>query len=88
MAKVTVEVTASVLNYRSGPGTSHRSLGTLAKGAKHDSSKQSINSGTTWYFIDKVNGWASGKYLKVTAKPTTAKTNTSKPKTSLASAPV
>ncbi len=70
MAKVTVQVTATSLNIRTGPSTSYKSIGTVSKGAKLSSSKQSNG----WYYIDSKKGWASGvssSYLKVVSNSTT-----------------
>lgn len=60
---VTVEVTASMLNVRSGSSTSFNIVGVVNKGEQYTSSQQEND----WYYLDDVGGWSSGSYLNVVA---------------------
>lgn len=76
MAKVSVQITASKLNIRTGPSTSYKSIGTVSKGEKFSSSKQSNG----WYYLDSKKGWASGvqsSYLKVVSNTSTTSSKAS-----------
>lgn len=64
MAKVEVQIVVGELHVRTGASTSFKSIGTVKKGQKFTSSKQSNG----WYYLDAKGGWSSGvssSYLKV-----------------------
>ena len=57
-------VTASVLNIRTGAGTSYKDIGDLKK----NETVRICGEKDGWYMIltnNKVLGWASGKYIKI-----------------------
>ena len=65
-----VQITASALNVRQGPGTDHRVIGSLSR---NDRVKVTGRAPNGWYRIDYRGreGWISGKFAKaITAAPT------------------
>ena len=67
-------VTGSLLNVRSGAGTSSKVVATVKVGQTFSYSKVKTVSNVNWYYIkvsDKVSGWVIGSYVNIDAASTT-----------------
>ncbi|GIW70860.1 MAG: hypothetical protein KatS3mg102_0402 [Planctomycetota bacterium] len=64
---IAYEITASALNVREGPGTSHRVLGLAHQGETYAAFQQNSSWARIWF--DNGPGWVSRSYLRASSLP-------------------